>query len=290
MKKFNNGNLKLAIQKEGRLTDETIAFLRRAGLDFESYRQKLFSSCRNFPLEIIFVRDDDIPNFVSQGTVDLGIIGQNLLYEKKAKVKKILNLRFSFCSLIIAVPKDSVIKKVSDLSGKIVATNYPQSAATFFRKLNIPVELTEISGSLEITPTLGVASAIVDLTSTGSTLTLNDLRVIDKIYESEAVLIASNKLPPGKKDYFEKLITRFKGVLSAKNYKYILLNAEEKILPKLKKILPGLRSPTISPLAQKGWVSVASCVKEDIFWETIERLKENGASGILVIPIEKMIV
>ena len=289
MNKFNNGNLKLAVQKEGRLTSETLSFLRRSGLEFESYRQKLFSTCRNFPLEIIFVRDNDIPNFVSQGIVDLGIIGQNLLFEKKAKVKKLLNLRYGFCSLVIAVPKESDIREVKSLSGKKVATSYPISTGSYFKKLNIPVEIVDVSGSLEITPTLGVADVIVDLTSTGSTIALNDLRVLSKIYDSEAVLVKTDKNNSRKKNIINKLLVRFKGVLSAKNYKYIFLNAKKNMMPKIRKIIPGLRSQAIFPLAQKDWVSVASAVKEDIFWETIEKLKANGATGIFVLPIEKII-
>ncbi len=291
MANINNKNLKLAIQKQGRLTDETLEFLRRSGLEFESYKQRLFSSCRNFPLEILYVRDDDIPNYVASGTVDLGILGQNLLNEERPKVKKLLNLRYGFCSLTLAVPKESEIKDISELKGKTIATSYPESTKKFFKENNIPVEIVSISGSVEITPALGVAQAIVDLTSTGSTLALNDLRAITKIYDSEAVLIANEEaLKNGKKDLLEKLITRFKGVLSEKDYKYVMMNAPEDMLPKIKKIIPGLKSPTISPLANKGWLSVQTVIKEDVFWETIEKLKQVGASGIIVLPIEKMII
>jgi len=287
MKVLKDRNLRLAIQKQGRLTDETLDFLRKSGLEFESGRFKLFSSCRNFPLEIVYVRDDDILEFVASGIVDLGIIGQNLLYEQKAKVKKLLNLRYGFCSLIIAIPKESNIKSVEDLNGKKIATTYPVSTKAFFKKLNIKVRLVQIAGSLEIAPALGVASAVADLTSTGSTLALNDLRILTKIYDSEAVLIANlEAVKNGKKILVDKLITRFKGVLSAKNYKYIMMNAPNKLIAKIKKVIPGLKSPTISPLAKAGWVSISSVVKEDIFWETIEKLKKSGASGILVLPIE----
>jgi ATP phosphoribosyltransferase len=291
MTKLNNNNLKLAIQKEGRLTDDTLEFLRKAGFEFESYKQRLFSLCRNFPLEILYVRDDDIPDYVASGTVDLGILGQNILYEERPKVKKLLNLRFGFCALTIAIPKESVIKSLADLKNKTIATTYPQSTANFFKKTNLPVKIIRISGSVEITPTLGIATAIADLTSTGSTLALNDLKPLAKIYDSEAVLITNEKvtLSPQKKILLEWLITRFKGVLSAKNYKYVMMNAPAAILPKLKRIVPGLKSPTVSPLAQEGWLSVQTVIKEDIFWETIERLKQVGASGIIVLPIEKII-
>lgn len=292
MADINNKSLKLAVQKEGRLTEETLEFLRKSGLEFGSYKQRLFSTCRNFPLEILYVRDDDIPDFVASGTVDLGILGQNLLYEERPRVKKLLNLRFGFCSLTVAVPKESGFRNIADLNGKTIATTYPKSTANFFKKNSISVQTVRISGSVEIAPTLGVAEAITDLTSTGSTLTLNDLRPLAKIYDSEAVLIANKKSAAlgSKKALLEKLIIRFKGVLSAKNYKYVMMNAPEKILPKLKKIVPGLKSPTISPLAKDGWISVQTVVKEDVFWETIEKLKNAGASGIIVLPIEKMIV
>jgi ATP phosphoribosyltransferase len=288
---MKNNNLKLAVQKEGRLSAETLDFLRQAGLDFEGYSQKLFSSCRNFPLEIVYVRDDDIPDYVVSGTVDLGIIGQNLLYEERPKLKKLLNLRFGFCSLTIAVPKESNVKTIKDLEGKIVATSYPKSTREFFKRNGIEIKIVKISGSVEITPSLGVAEGIVDLTATGSTMALNDLRPIVKIYDSEAVLIANKKSVKDKikNILLKRLITRFKGVLSAKNYKYVMMNAPESILPRLSKILPGLKSPTVSPLAREGWVSVQTVIKEDAFWETTERLKNLGASGIIILPIEKMI-
>ncbi|HSA83843.1 MAG TPA: ATP phosphoribosyltransferase [Patescibacteria group bacterium] len=291
MKKLNNNNLKLAIQKEGRLTDETIDFLRKSGLEFDSYKQRLFSSCRNFPLEILYVRDDDIPNYVESGIVDLGIVGQNILNEKRPQVKKVLNLRYGFCSLIVAVPKESEIETIQQLKNKKIATSYPKSTLKFFKKKNAPVEIVNIKGSVEITPALGVADAIVDLTSSGSTLAINDLRILENIYDSEAVLLANEQtFINGKKISFENLMTRFKGVLSAKEYKYVMMNAPETILPRLNKIIPGLKSPTVSPLTKEGWVSVQSVIKENIFWETIEKLKKMGATGIIVLPIEKMII
>lgn len=292
MKKLNNGNLKLGIQKNGRLTEETVKFLQSAGLEFENYQQRLFSTCRNFPLEIIYVRDDDIPDYVESGAVDLGIVGQNLINELRPEVKKLLNLRFGFCTLSLAVAKDSNIQSVKDLENKTIATSYPNSAKYFFNKRNIKVKIITISGSLEITPILGIASGIVDLVSTGSTLALNDLKVVENLYDSEAVLLANplSMQNPKKKIGIEKLLMRFKGVLSAKNYKYVMMNAPETILPRIKKTIPGLKSPTISPLTTEGWISIQSVIKEDFFWETIEKLKKIGASGILVLPIEKLIL
>lgn len=285
------GNLKLAMQKDGRLTDETFAFLKSAGLEFESYQRRLFSTCRNFPLEILYVRDDDIGDYVSSGSVDLGILGQNLLFEQRPKVKKLLNLRFGFCSLVVAVPKESKVDNIKELKNMKIATTYPKSAKIFFDKNKIQVEIVIINGSVEITPVLGIADAIVELTSTGSTLALNDLRILDKIFDSEAVFIANDKalMNKNKKILIKKLIARFTGVLSARKYKYVMVNAPKNILQKLKKIIPGLKSPTISTLAKEGWISVQSVIKEDVFWETIEKLKKVGASGIIVLPIEKII-
>ena len=287
-----NNKLKLAIQKNGRLTEETVGFLRSSGLEFESYQQRLFSTCRNFPLEIVYVRDDDIPDYVESGAVDLGVVGQNLINETRPNVKKLLNLRYGFCSLSLAIPKESTIKSVKDLDNKTIATSYPSSTEYFFKKRNIKVNIIKIKGSVEITPILGIASAIVDLISTGSTLTLNDLRIIEKLYDSEAVLLANPLSLKNEKKTKEidKLLIRFKGVLSAKNYKYVMMNAPEKILPRIKKAIPGLKSPTISPLANPGWISIQSVIKEDVFWQTIEKLKKLGASDILVLPVEKLII
>lgn len=264
MNTLNNKNLKLAVQKEGRLTNETLEFLWKAGFEFESYKQKLFSVCRNFPLEIVFVRDDDIPRYVGEGIVDLGIVGQNLLYEQKAKVKKLLNLRFGYCSLMIAVSKESSIKKIEDLKKKKIATTYPLSTKTFLKRQKIEADVVEISGSVEIAPSLGVASAIVDLTSTGSTLALNDLRILAKIYDSEAVFIASGKVwTNGKKDLLEKLLIRFKAVLSAKNYKYVVM--------------------------KKGTNYTETVIKEDVLWEKIDDLRKDGTTAMYILPIEKII-
>jgi len=287
-----NNKLKLAIQKNGRLTEETVGFLRSSGLEFESYQQRLFSTCRNFPLEIVYVRDDDIPDYVESGAVDLGVVGQKLINETRPNVKKLLNLRYGFCSLSLAIPKESTIKSVKDLDNKTIATSYPSSTEYFFKKRNIKVNIIKIKGSVEITPILGIASAIVDLVSTGSTLTLNDLRIIEKLYDSEAVLLANPLSLKNEKKTKEidKLLIRFKGVLSAKNYKYVMMNAPEKILPRIKKAIPGLKSPTISPLANPGWISIQSVIKEDVFWQTIEKLKKLGASDILVLPVEKLII
>ncbi len=291
MNKLNGSNIKLAIQKDGRLTVETVNFLRSSGLEFEAYKQRLFSTCRNFPLEILYVRDDDIPGYVEGGVVDIGIVGQNLLYEKRIKIKKLLNLRFGFCSLSIAVLKESSVQTIQDLVGKKIATSYPKSTKVYFQKQNIPIDIVQISGAVEIAPALGIASAIVDLISTGSTLALNDLRTIGTIFESEGVLISnSSSFQSTKSIFIKQLLMRFRAVLSAKNYKYIIMRAPDSVLSKIHKVVPGLKSSTISPLAKKGWISIQSVIKEDIFWQSIEKFKRLGALDILVLPVEKLIV
>ncbi len=291
MEKLNSNNIKIAVQKDGRLTEKTFSFLRSAGLEFETYKKKLFAVCRNFPLEILYVRDDDIPYYVETGIADLGIVGQNLLTELDSDVTELLPLEFGYCSLGVAVLKESDITSLSDLEGCKIATSYPNSTKKFFDDKNISVETVMISGSVEIAPTLGVASAIVDIVATGSTLALNDLKLLTKLYDCEAVLIATKNIKSKqKKELINSLVTRFNGVLAAKNYKYIMMNAPKSILPKLKKYVPGLTSPTISPLADSNFISIQSVVKEDVFWETMETLKKLGASGIIVLPIEKMII
>lgn len=292
MKKLNNENLKLGVQKRGRLTEETIGFLRSAGLEFESYGQRLFSTCRNFPLEIIYVRDDDIPDYVESGAVDLGIAGLNLINEVKPRVTSLLNLGFGYCSLCLTAPKESPIISPQEFEGKTIATSYPNSTKAFFEKQNINVKIMNISGSVEITPILGIAQGVVDIVSTGSTLALNDLRVVKKLYDSEAILLSNSKslADRKKKRTIDSLLMRFNGVLAAKNYKYVMMNAPQKILTQIKKTTPGLKSPTISPLATPGWISIQTVIQEDIFWETIEKLKILGASDILVLPIEKLII
>lgn len=210
MTNLSSKNLKLAVQKDGRLTNETLELLRKSGLEFENYKQRLFSLCKNFPLEILFVRNNDIPKYVGSGVVDLGILGQNMINEEKPKVKKLLNLKYGFCSLVVAVPEKSNITKLSDLEGKTIATTYPKSTKNFFKSQGINVRVTRISGSVEIAPALGIAQAIVDLTSTGRTLTSNGLRVLTKVYDSESVLVVNKQaLLNGRKVLLEKLMTRF---------------------------------------------------------------------------------
>ncbi len=291
MSKLNSKNIKLAIQKEGRLTEDTLELLESAGLELETYQRKLFATCRNFPIEILFVRDDDIPDYVHSGVVDLGIVGQNLIYEEKADVTELLKLGFGFCTLTLAVPKETTITDISQLAHKRIATSFPSSTSQFFKENNVSVEVIKISGAVEIAPALGVADAIVDITATGSTMTLNDLRPIATILKSEAVLVANeNSLKNGKGSNIDLLITRFKGVLSAKHYKYIMMNAPKSSLEEIRKIAPGLNAPTVMELAKPGWIAIHAVIDEGQFWDIAEKLKNLGAQGILVSSIEKIIL
>lgn len=291
MYKNNQQKIKLAIQKSGRLTDETLSFLWRAGLEFESYKQQLFSVCRNYPLELLYVRDNDIGDYVGKGVVDLGILGQNLLLEERPKVKKLLNLRFGYCSLIVAVLKESDISEIKDLNNKKIATSYPNSAKIYMDKNKISTEIVKINGSVEIAPNLGIADAIVDLSSSGSTLILNDLRIVAKIFDSEAVLISNNSPQTSsiKKKLVENLLQRFKSVLSAKKYKYISMDIPKNNLTKLAKLIPNVRSlQSLSP-NNTDFIPVSIVINEEIFWGMLGRLKNLKVSQIKMLPLEKYI-
>ncbi len=291
MKNINNSSLTLAIQKDGRLTADTLNLLRDVGLEFESYKQRLFSVCRNFPLNIVYLRDDDIPDYVASGSVDMGIVGQNMLYETSTQIDTLIELNFGFCSLCVAVPRESSVNDLRELRNCKVATSYPKSTQKYFTNMDVAVDIATIKGSVEIAPALGMADAVIDLVSTGSTLALNDLRVIDKVYDSQAVLVATRlKLTNRKAILMRQLLMRIRGVLSAGSFKYVMMNAPQDRLQEIREVVPGLKSPTITPLSTKGWISVQTVVKEDVFWETIEKLKKIGASGILVLPVEKVII
>lgn len=292
MPKPNGDNLKLAMQRQGRLTEDTLHLLHSIGLAFESDPSRLFTACRNFPLEILYGRDDDIPEYVAEGIVDLGVVGRNLIYEAQPRVEELLELGYGYCSLVVAVPKDSAISTIDDLRGRKIATSYPRSAQRFFGERGIEIELVTLSGSVEIAPSLGIATGIVELTATGSSLRLNELRSIETIIRSEAVLIANpdSLRNADKQPYLDRLLRRFRGALAASQYKYIMMNAPASALEDIQSVVPGLKCPTVVPLAREGWVAVHTVVQEEVFWEVIERLKEVGASEILVSPIEKMII
>lgn len=288
----NGKNLKLALQKEGRLTQQSLDLLKAVGLEFETYRARLFAACRNFDLELLYVRDDDIPEYVADGVVDLGVVGQNLVVESGFDVCELLPLGFGFCRLVVAVPKESEIERVGQLQGAKIATSYPESAAGYFRRLEMDVSLIPVSGSVELAPTLGLASGIVELTATGSTLRINDLRAIDTVLTSQAVLIANPRtLEDGvRRAKVERLLMRFRAALVAKDYKYVMMNVPKNALGRVEEVAHGMKSPTVVQLADPDWVAVHTAVREEFFWEVIERLREAGATEILVSPIEKMIL
>lgn len=282
--------LRIAIQKSGRLHEDSIRILREAGIEFNNGINKLKSEAFNFPLEVLFLRDDDIPQYVEDGVADIGIIGQNVLAEKNKNVQVINALGFGKCRLSIAVPKAKEFTSPADLNGQKIATSYPLILGNYLKENNISAEIHEISGSVEIAPGIGLADAICDLVSSGSTLFMNGLRETQVIFKSEAVLVSGNNLSPEKQEIINRLLFRLNAVKKAKNNKYILLNAPNEKLDEIISILPGMKSPTVLPLAEKGWSSVHSVVNENDFWEIIENLKANGAQGILVVPIEKMIM
>lgn len=284
--------LKLAIQRKGRLTDHTIGLLKQIGLSFETYGQRLFSRARNFPLSILYARDDDIPEYVELETVDLGIVGRNLVHEQDTDVEEIHPLGFGYCQLVVAVPNDSGIESPEQLLDARIATSYPESARTFFRELGGEPEIVTISGSVEVAPALGVADAIVELTATGSSLQLNDLKSIHTVLESEAVLIANkaSMADPVKRENIDRLLLRIRAVDAANKYKYVMMNAPESALTAIRQILPGLKAPTVVPLADPGWVAVHTAIREDEFWEKIEQLRAAGASEILVSSLDKFLL
>lgn len=285
-----NNLLRIAIQKSGRLHEESLKLIKECGVKFNNGTGKLKSTATNFPLEFLFLRDDDIPGYVSDGVADIGIVGENVSEEKQKEVNIVKRLGFSKCRLSLAVPKAKAYQGLSDFQGSSVATSYPNMLGLFFEKNHIKADIHEISGSVEIAPSIGLADAICDLVSSGSTLLSNGLKEVEVIFQSEAVLIAHPKLSSEKQEVLEKLLFRIKAVQAGKNNRYILLNAPNDKLDEIIAVLPGMKSPTILPLAMSGWSSVHSVINEDVFWDVIENLKGLGAQGILVVPIEKMIL
>ena len=281
--------LRIAIQKSGRLHEESLRLLKECGIDISNGGNKLKSSAANFPLEVYFLRDDDIPQYVEDAVADAGIVGENVVYEKKKEVEVLEQLGFGKCRLSIAVEKNEVFSRGS-LNGKKIATSYPVILQEYLDNHKIQAEIHEISGSVEIAPGIGLADAICDLVSSGSTLLTNGLKEAETILESQSVLIRNKKLDAEKRRLLEKLLFRIRSVKKAKNNKYILLNAPNEKLTEIISLLPGMKSPTVLPLASSGWSSVHSVIDENDFWDIIEQLKAAGAQGILVVPIEKMIV
>jgi ATP phosphoribosyltransferase len=281
--------LRVAIQKSGRLSDDSLKLIKECGIKFNNGTGKLKSISTNFPMEFLFLRDDDIPGYVADGVADIGIVGENVLVEKKREVRLEKKLGFSKCRLSLAVPKGIDYKGVEYFNGKKIATSYPVILQNYLNSKSIQSEIHEISGSVEIAPGIGLADGICDIVSSGSTLFTNGLKEVEVIFPSEAVLIANNDLSDEKQQTLRKWLFRIDSVLEAVNKKYILLNAPNNAIDKIISLLPGMKSPTILPLAEEGWSSLHSVINEDDFWGVIENLKEAGAQGILVVPIEKMI-
>lgn len=282
--------LKIAVQKSGRLYEDSIKLLKECGIELNNGNKQLKAVAFNFPIEVYFLRDDDIPQYVYDGVADIGIVGENVLLEKNKEIDLIYRLGFGRCRLSIAVPKSMHYTSLEDLKGLKIATTYSTILQEYLSQKNCNAEIHEISGSVEIAPGIGLADAICDLVSSGSTLFTNGLREVEIILQSEAVLAANKNLSEEKKEVLEKLLLRINAVKTAKNNKYILLNAPNHQLKNIFTLLPGMKSPTVVPLAEEGWSSVQSVVNENDFWEVIEKLKQFEAEGIIVIPIEKMIV
>lgn len=286
----NEGKLKLAIQKSGRLHDDSIRLLKECGIDISNGVNKLKAEASNFPIEVYFLRDDDIPQYVEDAVADIGFVGENVVYEKKKKVTVAEKLGFGKCRLSLAVRKNEVYDNVQFLAGKRIATSYPVILGDFLKEKGIQAEIHEISGSVEIAPGIGLADAICDLVSSGSTLFMNGLQETETILQSQAVMIKHTSLSAEKEQLINRLLFRIQSVKKAKNNKYILLNAPNDKLSEIIGLLPGMKSPTVLPLAEEGWSSVHSVLNENDFWGIIEQLKAAGAQGILVVPIEKMII
>ena len=279
--------LKIAIQKSGRLNEKSVELLKNCGLDFDNYKSSLISGVANFPLEILFLRDDDIPEYVQDGIADLGIVGENVIQETEAEVSYLQRLGFGKCSLKIAIPNSYDIADVSELTGKSIATTYPVILGKYLKEKNINAEIRTISGSVEISPGLGLSDAICDLVSTGGTLKSNGLKPFCNVMSSEAILIGKTGID--NHEHVQELLQRVQSVLRAKETKYVVLNIHKDNLDKAIALLPGVKSPSVVPLAEEGWVAVHTVIPENDFWDRINQLRQAGAQGITVMPIEKII-
>lgn len=282
--------LRIAVQKSGRLHDDSMKILNDVGISIDNGKDQLKASAKNFPLEVFYLRNGDIPQYLRDGVVDAAIIGENILIEKGTDITVVEKLGFSTCKVSIAVPRSFKYKEIKDLEGKRIATSYPNTVKQFLEKNNINAHLHIINGSVEIAPNIGLADAIVDIVSSGSTLFKNNLKEVEVLLKSEAVLAASPMISAENDAILKKLQFRFQSVLKGRQSKYVLLNAPNDKLDKIISVLPGMRSPTVLPLAQEGWSSIHSVINKNEFWEVIDELKANGAEGILVCPIENMVV
>lgn len=282
--------IRLAVQKSGRLNEDSLKLLKDCGISIDNGKDQLKAAARNFPMEVFFLRNGDIPQYIRDGVVDLAILGENLLEEKGKDIEIIEQLGFSKCRVSIAVPKGKEFNTIQDLAGKRIATSYPNTVNAFLKKNNISADLHIINGSVEIAPNIGLADAICDIVSSGSTLFKNNLKEVVEITRSQAVLVQATDLNAEQKELITKLRFRVKSILRAKKSKYILLNAPNDRIEAISSILPVLKSPTVLPLAQEGWSSLHSVINAGDFWEVIDQLKEAGAEDILVCPIEKMVL
>jgi ATP phosphoribosyltransferase len=282
--------LRIAIQKSGRLYDDSVKLLNECGIELRNVKDRLKTESDTFPMEIFFLRDDDIPQYVEDGVADIGIVGENVLFEKNKKVQVVEKLGFGKCRLSIAIPRTEKYDGIKSLDGKRIATSYPFLVNEFLQKNKITGDIHEISGSVEIAPGIGLADVVVDLVSSGSTLFMNGLKEVETILQSQSVLIKNSLLNKEQELLLNKLVFRIQAVKKAKRNKYVLMNAPNEKLKDIIALLPGMRSPTVLPLAESGWSSVHSVLNEDEFWEKIEQLKAAGAEGILVVPIEKMVM
>lgn len=281
--------LKVAVQKSGRLSEDSLKLFKECGIKFNNGAKKLKAQSHNFPIEFLFLRDDDIPGYVEDGIADIGIVGQNVHEEYLKEIDVIKYLGFSKCRLSLAVPREENYEGISYFQGKNIATSYPNILKKYLDEKGITCEVHEISGSVEIAPGIGLAEGICDIVSSGSTLLSNGLKEVETVAKSEAVLVASKNLATDKQQILDQLVFRINAVLEGKNNKYVLLNAPNENIETIIRLLPGMRSPTVLPLAQQGWSSIHSVINEDDFWGSIEKLREAGAEGVLVVPIEKMI-
>ena len=282
--------IRIAIQKSGRLNEESLQILKNCGVSIDNGKDQLKASARNFPMEVFYLRNGDIPQYLRDGVVDIAIIGENVLIEKGGDIDIAEKLGFSRCRVSLAVPKSLKYSSVNDFQGKRIATSYPNTVREYLKKKSVEADLHIINGSVEIAPNIGLADAICDIVSSGSTLFKNNLKEVEVMLKSEAVLAVSKKITAERRAILSKLQFRIKSVLQARQSKYVLLNAPNDRLDNILRLLPGMRSPTVLPLAEVGWSSVHTVINKDKFWEVIDELKQAGAEGILVCPIEKMVL
>ncbi|MBI5727361.1 MAG: ATP phosphoribosyltransferase [Ignavibacteriales bacterium] len=291
MNVVNNGNLKIAVQKKGRLTEKSIELLKLCGIEIENYAERLVVSSASFPIDILFLRDDDIPEYVQDGVADLGIVGENVLCEKGSTLTVLEKLQFGKCRIMIAAPERFDISKPEELEGKTIATSYPKILQSYLDENRIIAKIIELSGSVEIAPALGVADAICDIVSTGNTLMMNKLKKAFAIFESQAVLVSSPVIMQDEKkaQIVRELSRRIRSVLSARHSKYLMMNVPKSSVAKITSIIPSLKSPTILPLADPEQVALHAVIPTGHLWNMVDELKQNGATGILLLPIENMI-